>query len=82
MKNSQEIGFSTIQKITQLSQLAEYKNVYKKEWFTSEIKNGLLENKNDQFEKGIVFLMEQLSKFVNHNQGNPQLQSKISKKLK
>ncbi len=49
MKNSQEIGFSTIKKITQLSQLADYKNVYKKEWFTSEIKNGLLENKNDQF---------------------------------
>ncbi len=46
MGSSQEVGFLGIKKVTQLSQLAEYKNVYKKEWFTSKIKNGLLENKN------------------------------------
>lgn len=49
MKNMQEVGFSVIKKINQISELAEYKNVYKKEWFTCEIKNGLLENKNHQF---------------------------------
>ncbi len=56
MKNMQEVGFSVIKKINQISELAQYKNVYKKEWFTCEIKNGLLENKNHQFQNGISFL--------------------------
>lgn len=82
MRNSQEVGFLGIKKMTQLSQLADYKNVYKKEWFTSEIKNGLLENKNEQFEKGIVYLMDQFNKFMSQVAGGGQIQARINKKLK
>lgn len=82
MRNSQEVGFLGIKKMTQLSQLADYKNVYKKEWFTSEIKNGLLENKNEQFEKGIVYLMDQFNKFMSQVAGGSQIQARINKKLK
>lgn len=63
--------------------------MYKKEWFTAEIKNGLLENKNRMFEKGLGYLIGEVNTIgtSNNSKGiststSTQQQQRIFKKLK
>jgi hypothetical protein len=60
--------------------------VYKKEWFTAEIKNGLLENKNKMFEKGLGYLIGEINAMSSNNTKGitttANQQQKIFKKLK
>ena len=73
MKKIHDVGFNIFQSIKQMFNLAEYRNLYKKEMFTTELKSSILSNKNRQFETVINHLLK------SHSQQN---QTKLTRELK